>query len=149
MKQVKSIEIPEGYVFDKIEDGVVKLKKIGQVYPLSIGDVKNRDYYIGTSGSVLKHENDCSPNQLSTESRAKAFLALIQLVELCDAWNKVDVENGHVFNVNYFIIWRWGDEVETDRYGTDFNTLQFIREETRDKFLEQFRDLIEEAKELL
>jgi|GEM_PF-6682347 len=121
-------------------------------YPTMIEEVKDRVWFIDNEGQVKETFAVTDINNLSTKSRAKAFLALMQLVEYRDAWNEIDgfVADWSEDNnqkkytievycnelINYFIY-----EVQTILY--------FGSEETRDKFMNQFSDLIEEAKELL
>lgn len=95
-----------------------------------------------------------SINNISSASRAKAIMALMQLVELRDAWNKVDgfVESKQL--VHYFIRnthrgFKVGHNNFHDIATAEKRLLTFKSAETRDKFLETFRPLIEEAKEFL
>ena len=121
-------------------------------YPTSIEEVKGRDWYMLGDGKIIK---DCRYNdktQLSTESRAKAFLALMQLVEYRDAWNEIDgfvVDWDSGYNQDKYIFKVVCNELEKYTAHKIQSALYFGSEETRDKFMEQFSDLIEEAKELL
>ena len=89
--------------------------------------------------------------ELSSLSRAEAFLALMQLVELRDAWNKVD---GFVVDWKDYIQLKYIIETTHDIISIDTDTeiksvLAFGSAETRDKFLSTHKLLIEQAKELL
>lgn len=121
-------------------------------YPTSVDEIMGREWVIDTSGYI---ETDCNfptKNFVSSESRAKAILALTQLVELRDAWNKVD---GFVpiwkFNNNQYKyrIYICDEQILVDWCTSKNANLFFGSAETRDKFLETFRPLIEEAKEFL
>ena len=59
----------------------------------SVNEIEDKDWYISSIG-VVQHGVDSSPNQLSTKERAKAFLALMQLVEIHAAIEQ-DVEFPH------------------------------------------------------
>ena len=121
-------------------------------YPTMIEEVKDRVWFIDDEGKVKETFAVTDINNLSTKSRAKAFLALMQLVEYRDAWNQIDgfvadwsINNDqvkHVIEVSK-------NELEKSYYYEYQSVLYFGSEETRDKFMNQFSDLIEEAKELL
>lgn len=120
----------------KFIDSIVKK----QEYPFNISRVKqDRPFRITSMGYI--HNTRQSPvnkNHVSSEKRAKAFLALIQLVELRDAWNKIDgfeVEN----NIPE---WRKYNICKS-------SCLYFGSRSTRNLFLNTFQELIKEASELL
>ena len=144
------IEVPKGYEIDKEKSTFEKIvfKEIENKLPTSVEEIKTNSkfYYYIVSGGI-EEESPCTSrdkNDLSTKERAEAFLALMQLVELRDAWNG-DSERHN-----------WGIVMSTafnrvQRVVTMENkyTLSFKSEQLRDQFAEQFKDLIETAKELL
>lgn len=154
MKNLK-IEIPNGYEIDQdksdLSIGVVAFKKIKSKYPLNVKEIEDkRNFYISDKGVIF--ETECKDlNNLSTKSRAKAFLALMQLVELRDAWNKIDGFKADWSNSNQYkyIIGFSNNDLYINAYFTSNCLLAFGSTETRNLFLEKFKDLIEEAKELL
>ena len=141
MKELK-IEVPEGYQIDKEKSTFEKIvfKEIENKLPMSVEEIPNRKFYITNDSNIVINNNkrvlstgrSCI-NQLSTKERAEAFLALMQLVELRDVWNG-DSER------HLYLIYR---ENKTS------NLLSFKTLELRNQFSEQFKDLIEIAKELL
>jgi len=67
----------------------IVLKKVDEFdhLPKRIEEIKPRGWFIDVNGCVDSF-NDTVPINLSTKKRAEAFLALMQLVELCEAWNE-------------------------------------------------------------
>ena len=161
MKELK-IEIPDGYVIDvknsSIVEGIVKFKKAERQYPKSITELSGEGYYISTDSEIIRYSNPLplknsneDRNLVSTKERAEAFLALMQLVELRDVWNKIDrfeVDWGNRDQLKY-IINTGRCKICTTTGALQNSILHFGNSSTRDKFLETFRDLIETAKELL
>lgn len=155
MKSTK-ITPPEGREVDKEKSTFEEIvyKEIEKdPYPNSINDVERRNFYISLEGKVEKSGVTINSdiNDVSTKERAEAFLALMQLVELLDAYNKTD---------GVTIDWRDAkqkkhtvesrlNKITTAVSCTLQKVLAFGREETRDLFLKKHRDLIETAKELL
>lgn len=148
-KQIK-IEVPNGYEIDKEKSTFenIILKPIEVKLPLSVDEIPNRFYFIGTYANLVKTECEPTKNQLSTENRAKAFLALMQLVELRDAWNgdwRADWKNNEI---KYCIV-KFKYETKIETYENYSEVLYFKTKDLAEKFLTQFEDLINEAKELL
>ena len=146
MKELK-IEVPEGYQIDKEKSTFEKIvfKEIENKLPMSVQEIPNRNYAIFGSVIVKGNRPDLSCDyHLSTKERAEAFLALMQLVELRDVWNGDSERHGSaiVFSSYYNGI----RKVCTSNNGY---TLSFKSPELRDQFAEQFKDLIQTAKELL
>ena len=128
-----TIEAPTGMEVYQ-ENNTIKFRNTENKLPMSVEEITNRNYWIHSNGEVTssaRFSND--KNNLSTEERAEAFLALMQLVELRDAWN------GDSKRHLYLIY----SENRTS------NLLSFKTLELRNQFGEQFKDLIETAKELL
>lgn len=150
-KQIK-IEVPQGYEIDKEKSTFenIILKPIEEKLPLHVQYIPNRFFYINSIGTVIRNDNGYqTANSLSTENRAKAFIALIQLVELRDAWNgdwRADWENE---SDKYCIIFIKDKTMITSSITTCSCVLNFKSKELAEKFAEQFKDLIDEAKELL
>lgn len=149
MKTLK-IEIPEGYEIDEENSTFKKIvfKEVINDYPLSVCYVKGRDWYIDSVGYITSTESK-TPNQLSTEERAEAFLSLMQLVELRDAWNEIDGGKEWSFDECNYVIDVFDGKLNKENYRSSYTVLHFRKEETRDKFLKTFKDLINQAKELI
>lgn len=151
MKNIK-IQAPKGYEIDyenSTKENIILKKKAAEL-PTSVGDIKGRRWYINEYGFIKNSKSSTETiNQVTTKERAEAFLALMQLVELRDAWNKAS-DTGWYPNDKTPVIINTvrGIVCETHfRYRTP--VLHFKTEKLRDQFLEQFRDLIETAKELI
>ena len=141
-EETKTIKIPYGYEFDRVEDGKVILKK---------KEVKLLKNYTDCLHSI-KFEGfpEWFPNISVPQGMLKPIYSLCQLLICRNAWWK---ELG----------WKpdWEDSgfkyiITTTRGAIDlsdtnvFNIiLAFPTKEVRDQFYEAFKDLIEEAKELL
>ena len=150
------INIPQGYeidVFNK-ETGEVSFKKIELKYPQSIFEVKDRSWFIHSNSGIEKdntaNDSTVDRNNVSTKQRAEALLALSQLVELRDAWNKIDgfVVDWTANDVKY-VIKGCSGKLQKDYYYNNHYILYFGSEQTRDLFFETFSKLIETAKEFL
>lgn len=156
MKTLK-IKIPQGLEIDveksDIPEGVIVFREAEKKYPTSVEDI-NRPFYINSFGDVLYSSGgDKYISRISTKERAEAILALIQLVELRDAWNKIDefeADWDNEFQEKYCIINRHGNVIKDECHFPFARViLAFGSEETRDSFFTTFRDLIVKAKELL
>ena len=160
METKQTLQIPEGFEFDHVDsDGVIHVKTktpLKPKYPLSPLDCYEEDqsiFYIGDCSDIMEMEfcNDTNYlNSLPTRELAKAFLALMQLVSLKEAWNKVDGINidwsdGH----DKYCIQNKAGRIEGGSWNYTTKVLAFGKEETRDKFMSEFADLIEQAKPLL
>ena len=150
------IQVPEGYEIDRENSTFEKVvfKKVENELPKSWEDL----YEVGgwfvdfhsdvvTSGSM--RTADSVKNRFPTKEEAEACVALAQLCQLRDRYNdgwKPDWENG--MEIKWCIELFKGNIYENTQIY--FNKiLTFKRKELRDKFLENFRDLIEIAKPLL
>ena len=123
------------------ENNTIKFRgKTENKLPMSVQEIPNRNWF-------LTHKLE--DYKLSTKERAEAFLALMQLVELRDAWNgdfDPEISKGEK---KLFAINKYGDTILTSEGYFSVGVLYFGKRLLRDKFAEQFKDLIETAKELL
>ena len=149
------IQVPEGYeidrenstfekiVFKKVDDLPKSWKEFGEVEGWFVNNRCEIDYYDEGDST-----NDMDKNLFPTKEEAEACVALVQLCQLRDRYNdgwKPDYKDN---NVKY-LLYYWGDTITKSRTTGASNLLVFKTEELRDKFLENFRDLIEIAKPLL
>lgn len=158
MEKEKTIEIiaPEGYEVDKEKSSFEKIvfralpdKGLPRSWE-ELGEISGA--YVSTQGVVLEWAgmSNCPENRnvFPTIEEAEASIALAQLCQLRDRYNggwKPDwLDDGRKY-VIYFA----GEKMNTARMtGIQF-VLAFKTEELRDKFMENFSDLIEKAKPLL
>ena len=145
------IQIPEGHEIDKDNSTFEKIvfKKIESKYPLSVKEIDDRDFYVGSSGDVWWNDDSNNINQVSSRERAEALLALIQLVELRDACNDIDGSKDWDYDNDNHVIRIRNNRIGRSRWSRMYNTLHFRKESTRDWFLETHYKLIETAKEFI
>lgn len=150
--ETKVVEMPDGYEFSHVGDnGEIIVKKIKGKYPLSVKEIVGRDWCVTYGGEVEDFPFSRDINQLSTKQRAEAFLALMQLVELRDAWNKVDgfVVDWSDYEQDKWCIVTEKKKISLELYGERSRVLFFYDKKTAKNFYSEFESLIETAKELL
>ena len=138
-QETKSLPIPEGWEFAGYENGEVKIRKVEPELPTDFEDAL---YTIKVSEIR---------SLLVPSGMYGAVSALCKLLIYRNAWWKKlgwkpDFENGLLIK---YVISNWGGKLDIGVSGMNDAILVFPTEEVRDKFAETFRDLIEEAKELL
>lgn len=158
--ETKQIVLPKGWEVDKIENGKIILKESKKDLPNTWEEYcsstsKGNKYYINNYCVIHKivanNKNTlhhlCDKNIIASESRAKAFLALMQLVNLHDEYVKDfkfdDWEHGY-----YCISIGSCEKIQVFRACLS-RLLCFPNEELATKFYNNFKDLIETAKEFL
>ena len=161
----KTITIPEGWEFDRIdESGNIVLKEKKKELPktwLKCLRVVNETEYINDCSEI---EKQCDADYLESggyligskernllpRGLGKPMLALCQLLVCRNAWWKQLgwkpdwTDNNMKYCINYT-----KNKKEKDFCQNVSRILAFPTSEVRDQFLDTFRDLIEEAKELL
>lgn len=155
-KELK-IEVPQGYEIDKEKSTFEKIvfKKVENELPKSweeLGEIKG--WYVDSFSDIMPcdkgdTDKDNDKNIFPTIEEAEACLALAQLCQLRDRYNdgwKPDWEDDNQFKWNIHV---FKDDIYTMANLFVKKVLVFKTEELRDKFLENFRDLIETAKPLL
>lgn len=158
----KKLTIPEGWEFDKLENGEIILKTKEPMLPGTweecmrvIEDVEYMDYdteLITFKVSDLLKEGELDEENFNSLPRGmgKPILALCQLLICRNAWWKqLDWKPDWNDESYKYIISFTSDNINIDSYHSVSRILSFPTEKVRDKFLETFKDLIEEAKELL
>lgn len=153
-KELK-IEVPQGYEIDKENSTFEKIvfKKVKKELSKSWRELNNvSGYYVDKDSKIYNCVNFSTDygnrNIFPTEEEAEACVALAQLCQLRDIYNegwKPDYKDN---NVKY-LLYYWGDTITKSHTTGASNLLVFKTVELREKFLENFRDLIEIAKPLL
>ena len=159
-KELK-IQAPEGYEIDKENSTFEKIvfKKVDDL-PKSWGELKKiSGAYVNENSKICDSKMVATynfyKNMFPSKEEAEACLALAQLCQLRDRYNdgwKPDWENRAQ---NKFIIYIHPDneilfdKISANTHAISRHLLTFKTEELRNKFLENFRDLIEVAKPLL
>lgn len=153
----KKLTIPEGWEFDKLENGEIILKTKEPVLPATLNDccleLEEMEALLEDGGVEPRlYTGDYRPVNgiLIPEGMGKPILALCQLLICRNAWWKVlDWKPDWNDDSYKYIIDFTSDNINIDSYHSISRILSFPTEKVRDKFLEIFRNLIEEAKELL
>jgi len=157
------IQVLKGYKIDRENSTFEKIvfKKIENELPKSWEELENiNGYYVDSWGDVRYYYGVNTPdhtnkNTFPTEGEAKACLALAQLCQLRDRYNNGWKPDWEDRAQNKFIIYIHPnneilfDKISANTHAISRHLLTFKTEELRDKFLENFRDLIEIAKPLL
>ena len=155
MKTLK-VEIPQGYEIDQekstFENIVFKLVK--KELPKSwdeIGGISG--YYVTTSLDIIeanKYHTSYQDNKniFATKEQAEASIALAQLSQLREVYRNGWVPDWED-NKNKYCIDYYNNKATKEIYVTYSAFLSFQNKETRDLFLENFKELIETAKPLL
>lgn len=150
------IQVPEGYEIDKENSTFEKIvfKKIEKELPKRWEDLEIIDgYYVDEDSKIYNCTEFTKAvknrNIFPTKEEAEACVALAQLCQLRDRYNegwKPDWKNDRELKYTIEI---FCDDIVKRIYECRYKALAFKTEELRDKFLENFRDLIKIAKPLL
>lgn len=155
MNNKKEIIIPQDWEVDKVEGNKIILKESKKELPKtweecivkikdlecidSNGGIDEIDFNVGT---VSDHINDI-PIGLG-----KPILALMQLLVCREVYRQGWKPNWEDNKIKYCIE-RVENCIAEETYTLTARVLSFQSAEIRDEFLENFKDLIEEAKELI
>ena len=155
MDNRKEIIIPQGWEIDKVEDNKVILKESKKELPKTweecIAKIRDLEYidrnciYKATfsAEAASNHMNDI-PIGLG-----KPMLALCQLLVCREVYRQGWKPNWKDDKEIKYCIERVENYITKETYELTARVLSFQSAEIRDEFLENFRDLIEEAKELI
>ena len=153
------INIPEGYeidkekstfeeiVFKKIEDPLAKLPKTWEEYCKQTKDYVS--YFFSSPNSIIKSWFEGSYNEFMTEERVKQYVALGRLLQLRDYWVGNLKNNSNNFAA---VIYHFDGEIvntNVSKKRSSSYSLTFPTREIAQKFIECFKDLINEAYPLI
>lgn len=148
--------MPEGYEIDRENSTFENIifRKMERKLPKRWEDLYKVggwfvDFHSDVVASGSMRTGDSVKNRFPTKEEAEACLALAQLCQLRDAYNdgwKPDWKTGD--SVKWCIEIEGNNVIKTEYFFKN-RVLAFKTEEIRDKFLENFRDLINTAKPLL
>ena len=140
-------KIPDGYEFDKIENGKIFLKPIKPTYPANYDECK----------AVLQLQDSKIQARCGYEWRLISYFQ--QLLMCRNAYWKIAGEQmglGKPWEPDWnnddetkFCIYTTQNIISLDIFGADNRILAFPTEEMRDAFYENFKNEIEQCKELL
>lgn len=156
MDNRREIILPQGWEIDKVEDNKIILKESKKELPKtweeciakikdlecidSNGDIDEVDLNFGI---VYDHVNDI-PKGLG-----KPILALMQLLVCREVYRQGWKPNWTKGTEDKYCIINNFSEIQPTNYCFVDRVLSFQSAEIRDQFLENFKDLIKEAKELI
>lgn len=162
MKELK-VTPPEGYIIDEEHSTIFNIvfKKKNEL-PATWEEFckqnsnKNKEWYTNLSSEVLKYRADTfernplrDRNLLSTKEDAEAHLALIQLHRLRDVYRQEwipDYTNASEYKYSIVYI---ENNIQILSRAAIKHFLAFQSREIAEQFLENFKDLINTAKELI
>lgn len=155
MKTLK-ITPPEGFEIDKEKSTFEEIvfKPVKKQLPKSWEELKTIEGYFVTHDSTiyeaaLQSTDHYQRNIFVTEAQARASIALAQLSQLRQVYRGGWKPDWCDINPKYVII-QCGNRITTHTYySNSSNFLSFQYPEIRDLFLENFKDLIEQASPLL
>jgi hypothetical protein len=155
-KEMK-IQVPEGYEIDRENSTFENIifRKAERKLPKKWEDLENvNGYYADSWGDVRCYYGVNTPdhtnkNIFPTKEEAEACLALAQLCQLRDRYNDGWKPNWNSTAETKYVIEIFKNNIVKNLYGGKHRILAFKTEDLRDKFLENFKDLIETAKPLL
>ena len=157
MKDLK-ITAPKGYEIDKDNSTFenIVFKKLNEL-PKTWENLKQINGFYTTTMSLINvvlrtvipnRSNPTGRNVFKTEEQARASLALAQLSQLRDVYRAGWVPNWNSLDLKYGIYFtNKGANVHRMCNSNEF--ISFQDRETAELFLENFRDLIEQAKPLM
>ena len=154
MKSVQ-IEVPQGYEIDQDKSTFtnivfrpIKEKEL----PKTWEELQRVEGWYVNGGSDLRSTesaaNSINKNTFVTKEQAEAAVALAQLSQLREIYRKGWEPNWKDDSAKY-VIEKYSGEVAGDLYHYTNFFLAFQSREVRDKFLHNFKDLIETASPLL
>lgn len=162
MKELK-ITPPEGYIIDEEKSTIYNIvfKKKNEL-PTTWEEfceqhkdpklefyITNCSEIVQTSHNMMDRRKKQDRNLLSTKEDAEAHLALIQLHRLRDVYRQGWVPDWKNLFKPKFTITQFFNKAEVVEVKTANTFLSFQSKEIAEQFLENFKDLIEEAKELI
>lgn len=155
MEKTIKITPPEGYEVDKEKStfSEIVFKKLEPNLPMSWEELKEvKGYYVSSISCIsdlsMAIAIDSTRNIFPTEEEAKAMLAMAQLCQLRDRWNGGWRADWKDDTQKYGII-SYKNTLHKEYYYSTSTPMIFKTEELRDKFMETFKDLLEEAKPFL
>ena len=159
MKQTIEIEVPDGkkailknntIIFEDIKPQLPKTwDEFCKNYPPKKGEC-----YMGPSCEICSivyysdnRNKDSDRNILPSRQAAEAHLALMQLHQLRDCYRQGWIPTAD--KVSFGIVGKIGGRLDIDRFMYSSRFLTFQSREIAEEFLTNFRDLIEQAGDLI
>lgn len=149
------INVPEGFEIDKDKSTFEEIvfKPIKKELPKTWGDLKEiKGFWVSSHSNIQKFSAYISithRNIFSTEEQAKASIALAQLSQLREVYRQGwEPDWNHAGQMKHCII-KLDGKIDSTMLWRSAHFLSFQSAQVRDQFLQNFKDLIEEASPLL
>ena len=160
MKQTIEIEVPDGKKA-VWKDGKVVFEDLKPNLPKTWGEfceqneVKDGEYYIGSLSDLVDvmaenyshRRKNCDRNLLPNKKAAEQHLVLMQLHQLRDCYRQGWIPT--LNKTSFGIIRRIEGDLEVEKFVFSSRFLSFQYEKIAKDFLNNFRDLIEQAGDLI
>lgn len=154
--ETKEIIIPQGWEIDEVRGNKIILmeskKELPKTWKECIAKIEDLEY-IDTNGNIEEaHFNvGAASNHINDipKGLGKPMLALMQLLVCREVYRQGWKPNWFDSKTKKWVIEDINDNITSMVYMQTSKVLSFQSEEIRDKFLENFKELIEEAKELI
>ena len=150
------IQVPEGYEIDRENSTFENIifRKAERKLPKAWKDLLFVEgWFIDAKCRIIEigrlNTQEYNKNTFPTKEEAEACLALAQLCQLRDRYNDGWNPNWNSKAETKYVIEIFKNNIAKNIYGGRHRILAFKTEELRDKFLENFEDLIEIAEPLL
>ena len=140
MKEIKKLPIHDGYEFDRVENGEVILKKKEVVLPKTWNECNRLigSYYYPNSDMYVNKDD---------ENAINALCRLLICRNAC--WKQLGWKPDWKDDSDKYCIFYGNGRIESIVLNSSNRILAFPDMDTAEEFYEAFKDLIEEAKELL
>lgn len=136
--------VEKGYLEEIIENKLPKTwEELGKISGWCVDNDDSRFIHISNTKTFSANKN-----LFFSKEQAEASLALAQLSQLKQVYND-GWEPDYTMHNNKYIIYIFGNCIETSIVTTELNFLAFKTADIRNEFLKNFKDLIEIAKPLL
>lgn len=156
----QTINIPEGFELVQTSETTFEIKKKTNLPKTweefcKTHNIKTKECYVDTNSLIhnmteeIRRDNEMDRNLLPSKSDAEGIIALMQLIQLRDCYNngwKPDWENNKVYK---YTIYYYINEIIVAENSNTHRILSFKTSELRDKFLANFKGLIEIAKDFI
>lgn len=155
---IKKIILPEGFEIDKVENGEIILKEIKKELPktyeecfkqLGEGEILESAFSISRAINMEKCNDIKRFSDVVPTGYAKPLLAFCQLLVCREVYRQGWKPDWNNFKIDKYYIEYVENRIITGVRVAQACVLSFQSAKVRDMFLENFRDLIEEAKELI
>ena len=154
--ETKEIILPQGWEIDKVEDNKIILKEnkkeeLPKTWVGCIAKIRDLEYIDRNCIYKETFSTERASNHINDIpiGLGKPILALCQLLVCREVYRQGWKPNWKDDKEIKYCIEQVGNYITKETYELTARVLSFQSAEIRDEFLENFRDLIEEAKELI